>query len=289
MVGFNGGLGILGKEGSFLKLASGLTCPCDRPDPVPAFQYDQPPEGETRFHGSGQIYRRGYHRCRHCGHWSADIQMDLTDFYRGGYMDGTYGLRMQETFRRILTLPPERSDNTARVHRVLKFAEDLWGKGKSPSLLDVGSGLAVFPLRMREAGWKVTALDPDPRAALHAREQAGVQAIHADFLEYEPGEDDQFDMISMNKVLEHVKNPVAMLARALRWIQSGGVAYLEVPDASAERLGPGREEFFIEHLHVFSPESLRLVIEKSGWTPLQITPLREASGKFTLAGFAKNK
>lgn len=215
--------------------------------------------------------------------------MDLTDFYRGGYVDGTYGDRIKENFKRILALPENQSDNSARVKRVLDFVKKNWGGQKAPDLLDVGSGLAVFPLRMREAGWKVTALDPDPRAAVHAREQAGVQAIHADFLEYEPGEGDKFDMISMNKVLEHLENPVAMLARALRWIQSRGVAYLEVPDASAECLGPGREEFFIEHLHVFSHESLRLVIEKSGWTPLQITPLREASGKFTLAGFAKNK
>jgi SAM-dependent methyltransferase len=215
--------------------------------------------------------------------------MDLTDFYRGGYVDGTYGDRMKENFKRILALPENQSDNSARVKRVLDFAKRNLEGQNAPNLLDVGSGLAVFPFRMKEAGWQVTALDPDVRAAVHAREQAGVKAIHADFLEYEPGEAGQFNIISMNKVLEHVESPVAMLARALRWIQSGGVAYLEVPDASAERLGPGREEFFIEHLHVFSPESLRLVIEKSGWTLLKITPLREASGKFTLAGFAKNK
>jgi len=253
-----------------------------------AFQYDRPPPGETRFDWKEQTYRRGYLRCKNCGHWSAEIEMDLTDFYRGGYVDGTYGERMKETFLQILALPAEQSDNQARVRRVLEFANKHLEKKETHTLLDVGSGLAVFPYRMKEAGWNVTALDPDARAATHAREVAGVRAIHADFLTREPKSEERFDLITLNKVLEHVEDPVAMLSRARRWLRTGGILYVEVPDVTAAQDGPGREEFFIEHLHVFSPNSLALSLKKAGWKPLINSSLIEPSGKLTIFGFANS-
>ena len=286
LAGLHSRAGISGEEGATLKTAAALGCFCDQPDPVPAFQYDRPPEGETRFDWKGQTYRRGYRRCENCGHWTAEIEMDLTDFYRGGYVDGTYGERMKETFLKILALPAEKSDNQARVQRVLEFANKHLQKNKTPSLLDVGSGLAVFPFQMKEAGWCVTALDPDARAAIHAREMAGVRAIHGDFLTWEPESEERFDLITLNKVLEHVKDPIAMLRMARRCINPDGLLYVEVPDVSAAKIGPTREEFFIEHLQVFSLQSLIDALRKSGWEEQGIYPLMEPSGKFTLASFS---
>jgi hypothetical protein len=60
---------------------------------------------------------------------------------------------------------------------------------------------------------------------------------------------------------------------------------VEVPDASAAQGGLQREEFFIEHLHVFSPESLALSMKKAGWNPSLLSSLIEPSGKFTIFGF----
>jgi len=208
--------------------------------------------------------------------------MDLTDFYRGNYVDGTYGNRMKESFQKILALPESKSDNAGRVKRVLDFAKNRLKTDKVPDLLDVGSGLAVFPFRMREAGWRVTALDPDARAAKHAGENAKVCAIHADFLNWEPPEGARFDVITLNKVLEHVENPVAMLERARRWIRPGGFVYVEVPDAAAAQAGSSREEFFIEHLHVFTLKSLFQAASKAGMMVEKGGSSLEPSGKFTL-------
>jgi len=204
-------------------------------------------------------------------------------------VDGTYGKRMKETFLKILALPAEQSDNQARVKRVLEYAEKHLKKKEAHTLLDVGSGLAVFPYRMKEAGWNVTALDPDARAASHAREVAGVRAIHADFLTWEPKPAERFDLITLNKVLEHVKDPIAMLSRARHWIRPGGILYVEVPDVSAAQDGPEREEFFIEHLHVFSLKSLQAFADRSEWRVCSKNCLREPSGKFTCWAFFSPK
>ena len=40
------------------------------------------------------------------------------------------------------------------------------------TLLDVGSGLAVFPAVMKEMGWLCTALDPDVRGKLRMQQRS---------------------------------------------------------------------------------------------------------------------
>ena len=115
---------------------------------------------------------------------------------------------------------------------------------------------------MKAAGWDATALDPDERACEHARRTVGVRAVHADFML--GGNFGRYDAIALNKVLEHVPEPVAMLRKAGQCLEPGGFVYLELPDAEGARAeGFEREEFFIEHLHVFSLASLARLAERA--------------------------
>jgi SAM-dependent methyltransferase len=263
-----------------------LHCPCERRHDVPAFSYDAPPPGETKFDLEGRPYRRRYLRCTVCAHWYSENSMDLSALYGGGYVDSTYGPKMRETFERIVALPPDKSDNAGRVARILAFAAQAMPAVASPLLLDVGSGLAVFPYRMKQAGWRCTALDPDPRAAAHAREAAGVETIAGDFLSVADARLGAYDVISFNKVLEHLLDPVPLLEKAARHLKPGGFMYVEVPDAEAAAAeGPGREEFFIEHHHVFSVESTKLLARHAGLEALAVERVREPSTKYTLRAF----
>lgn len=247
-----------------------------------AFTYEAPPYGETKFDLGGQRYERAYVRCNRCGHFHSRHELDLTALYSGAYMDATYaGDRLDRDFDWIMSLPPEQSDNAQRVRRVT-------ARLPTGSVLDVGSGLGVFPARMKEAGWEVTAVDPDPRAVAHYRDRLGVVAVEADFMHLEPAV--RFDLVTFNKVLEHVEDPVAMLARAKAHLGDAGVAYVEVPDAeAAAAAGPEREEFFIEHLHVFTAESLRVTADHAGFRVEALEQLREPSGKYTLVAFLSTR
>jgi SAM-dependent methyltransferase len=252
------------------------------------FAYTVPPEGENRFPGASErSYRRTIERCTACGHYHSVHDMDLTGLYGGAYVDSVYsGDQLRATFERIVSLPSEKSDNAGRVARIQGFAARHWhGRFDAPSLLDVGSGLCVFAYAMKAQGWEATALDPDPRAAAHARETVGVEAICASF----PGASiaRQFDLVAFNKVLEHVEDPIAMLAASRTLVAGGGFIYVEVPDGeAAEAEGSGREEFFIEHHHVFSAASLALLVARAGFRVCEMERLREPSTKFTLRAFA---
>ena len=261
-----------------------LRCPCDGEHLETAWVYDAPPEGETRFAFSGDGYRREVLRCGVCDHFVSRHDFDPASFYREEYVGSTYGDDLRKAFERISSLPPERSDNHWRVERVAAFAREHLNRASEPTALDVGSGLCVFLRGLKEKGFRGTALDPDPRTVAHARDVVGVDAVCADYMEAD--ELGRFDVVAFNTVLEHVEDPVAMLARSADNLAEGGFVYVEVPDgpAAAEE-GPGREEFFVEHLHVFSPASLALTAERAGLRPVRIDRFREPSTKYTLCAF----
>lgn len=195
---------------------------------------------------------------------------------------------MKKAFEQILSLPPEKSDNSGRVERVVRFASSYFSEGRfrrrKPLLLDVGSGLCVFPFKMKEAGFACKAIDTDVRLVEHAKKVAHVEAVQMDFR----GESDlgRFDIITFNKVLEHVQNPVAMLAKSKDYLVDGGFVHVELPDGeAAAKDGFGREEFFIDHLHVFSFASISLLVERAGFVVKTVERLKEPSGKHTLRAF----
>lgn len=264
-----------------------LQCPCDRRVGEISFRYDEPPEGETRFDLRGQTYLRSFWRCGVCGHEFSDHDIDLSGLYGGPYVERTYGDHIRATFDRILALPPECSDNTGRVRRIVDFAAGHFPPKHRPSLLDVGAGLGVFPFRMKEAGWDCTALDPAPQVEKHLAEVVGVRTVIGDVLEIQSEDLGRFDVITLNKVIEHVEDPVSMLRKVVDHLNPSGVVYVEVPDVVAAVEGAGREEYFIEHHHVFSPASLVNTTVRSGLEMVSMQRLHEPSGKYTIVMFAR--
>jgi len=260
-----------------------LHCPCGGDRFRTEHTYFAPPVGETRF-ADTENYRREIYRCTLCGHFVSVF--DLTsDFYAGAYVDGTYGdeAGMRKTFDRIMALPPDKSDNTGRVARIDAYATQNL-PSETRTVLDVGSGLCVFLARMKMSGWTGTALDPDERAARHAREVAGVNGIAGSLPNASLG---RFDAITFNKVLEHVPDPISLLAHALPLVEPHGFVYVELPDgeAAARSEGFGREEFFVEHFHVFSLASIACLADRAGFDAQVVERLREPSGKYTLRAF----
>jgi len=244
--------------------------------------FDAPPPGETDF--GLPDYHRSLWQCGSCLHVINHHTMDLSELYTSAYWDRTYGGdRMAATYDRIMALPHGQSDNRARVERICSWCRDA-GSPRRHTLLDVGSGLAVFPAVMQMAGWQATALDPDERGATHAQEKAGVAAIAGDFMTVQA--EGSFGLISFNKVLEHVTDPFGLLARASRFLDADGVVYVELPDGEAAlKDSAGREEFFVEHYDAYSMASIVILAQKAGFRCDLAERVREPSGKYTLRAF----
>jgi 2-polyprenyl-3-methyl-5-hydroxy-6-metoxy-1,4-benzoquinol methylase len=267
-----------------------LQCLCGSRSLTTIFTYNSPPKDEIRFDfsSSGQ-YKREVLRCDDCGHFISVHNMNDSALYSGDYTNSNYGEEeMMNIFNRIISLDPAESDNTSRVQRVLDYATSHFHEsslnGGYPSILDVGSGLCVFLYSMKKAKWDCTAIDSDPRSIKHAIEVVGVKGVCGNFLAL--NELGKFNVITFNKVLEHVKSPVEMLTKAGNYLDSNGFIYIEVPDGEAAvKEGSEREEFTIDHPHVYSAASLSLLIYRSGLVLQRIERLREPSSKYTLRAF----
>jgi SAM-dependent methyltransferase len=263
-------------------------CPCCGSDRFQcAHIYQERPTGETDF--KFDDYYRELWRCQICGHFLSTTLMDLSTLYNADYVDMTYGGidGVQQTYERIMGLNPGKSDNVGRVDRIVRFAKKHFMDVSNLKVLDIGSGIGVFLSRLRQVtDWTCTALEPDPRLAEFAEKALGVEAVCEDYRKLDWTR--QFDIICLNKVLEHIEQPLELLKYCQRDLALGGFLYLELPDGEAaadDPIGFGREEFFLEHHHAFSMASMALLTKTARLRSIEIERLREPSTKYTLRSF----
>ncbi len=266
-------------------------CLCGHDSMSLVHTYHTPPEGETSFRFTNNIeYLRFLYRCDRCGHYFSSHHMDMAGLYHGDYCDSIYrdNEGMARAFERITSLPEKKSDNAGRVKRLLGFADSHFSSNGRPSkgqsILDVGSGLCVFLNLMKKVGWRCTALDTDPRQIAHARSVVGVDAVCTDLMKTRII--GTYDVISFNKVLEHLDDPLSVLKKSRDHLKDNGFVYIELPDGEAAlNKGFDREEFFIDHHHVFSFTSVAIFSKLAGFTVKEVERVREPSKKFTLRAF----
>ena len=251
-----------------------------------SFSYDKKPKGETDFNIPKKKYKRWYIKCKACNHFYLISNLNFKNLYSDAYNKFTYDDKIFSTFEKIINLPEKKSDNQLRVKRIIKFLKQK--KFYNKNLLDIGSGTGVFPYMINQSGFNCTALDPDKNVSKHLKKNLSLKTLTGDFLKKKFSK--KFDGITLNKVIEHVNNPLKFVNKAKSIIKSNGFIYIEVPDGlAAAKKGKNREEFFIEHLHVFSKKSLTLLANKLHLKVEMISTIKEPSGKYTIFSFLAKK
>jgi 2-polyprenyl-3-methyl-5-hydroxy-6-metoxy-1,4-benzoquinol methylase len=101
------------------------------------------------------------------------------------------------------------------------------------SLLDFGAGKGQFLAVAKEAGWKGIGIETASERAAFAREKYQVSVLETFYTEgkIEAGD---FDLITLNHVLEHLPDPMGLMNGLLSQnLASQGLVYLEVPRADS--------------------------------------------------------
>jgi len=231
-------------------------------------------------------YRRKIMKCKICGHFTAKHSIKVSDFYKKNYSLISHGNDMKKKFNKINNLK-SKSDNHHRVKRILSYFKNLLKK--EINLLDVGSGLSVFLYQLKKrVDWRLIGIEPDINFVNFAK-QLNINVIHSN-LKLNIFKKNNFNIITMNKIIEHVKNPVRLLKISKKLLIKNGYIYIEVPDgnaASRHHDNKFREEFFVDHLHVFSKKSLIKCVKLAGLSLLSCKSIKEKSGKLSLYAFAK--
>jgi 2-polyprenyl-3-methyl-5-hydroxy-6-metoxy-1,4-benzoquinol methylase len=66
--------------------------------------------------------------------------------YEREYASSTYGVQIRKKFEEVIALPEEKSDNRQRVKWLEERLKEQPMSSPETRILDVGSGLGVFPI-----------------------------------------------------------------------------------------------------------------------------------------------
>jgi len=244
------------------------------------------PTVEVDYQIDPALYLREVRQCIDCGVYFNRHDLIAEDFYEAHYNNSAYPGRFLERYLRVINLPFDESDNKHRAARLASLFPGM-DVNQRPCVLDVGTGLCVFLAEMKRYGFSTYAVDPDQASVRHAIEIVGVTGAHHGTLDSYPESDTKVDLVTFNKVLEHVRNPVGQVKLARNLLKPGGLIYIELPDGDLALKNAGvvtRAEFNVEHLMIFNRRSLERLAQLSGLTCKSIKSLVEPSGKCTIYG-----
>ncbi len=194
--------------------------------------------------------------CDACGHVftnPAPTEAELNAYYSSKY---------RTEYKGVLT--PKRKHVLRAGFRALERLERLQAFAKPPAkVLDVGAGGGEFAYLLATAGYDVRGIEPNAGYAGYAKQSYGVN-IQATTLELAQFEPEQFDVITLHHVFEHLLDLRGGLAKLSGWLKPGGLIVIEVPNIMSWFHAP-RRRFHAAHLHAFNPAGLEDLLQASGF------------------------
>lgn len=209
-------------------------------------------------------------RCTACGHRQTEpmpadavLQSAYADAASEDYVAEEDGQR--ETARRAL------ADIEAQLTPVPIPPDN--GGPRRRTLLDLGCWVGFLLAEAQERGWEATGVEPSQFASAFARDRLGLDVRTGDLFTTElPLR--HFDAIVMGDVIEHLPRPGEALDRIAELLRPGGIAWMALPDAGSVVARGLRSRWWSvipTHVQFFTRGSLRTLLERHGWTVLEIT------------------
>lgn len=171
------------------------------------------------------------------------------------------------------TLPNARSIER-RFRRSKKFLDKVSGLlGKAPAdthLLDVGCSSGAFLGAAAKLGYRAEGVEPASKAAATA--QAAGLKVRKGLLHEAGYVDGEFDAATLFEVIEHLKEPQALLQECKRILRPGGILLIGTGNAaswSAAAMGAHWEYLDISkhggHISFYTPGSLEKLAREAGF------------------------
>ncbi len=177
-------------------------------------------------------------RCRLCGGnklrpWMTDgLNRDLVYYKCGDCSLWNYDLACgvdQEQYTEVYISPLDTDHKSSRDNRA--SWEFLSKYADTPrSIIDIGCGNGHLLYQAREAGWTVRGMELSADAAENIRNDTGIEVVVSNFLEYEPTSDEQYDVVVLRHVLEHLPDSILAMQKINALLKDCGLALLEFPN-----------------------------------------------------------
>jgi 2-polyprenyl-3-methyl-5-hydroxy-6-metoxy-1,4-benzoquinol methylase len=172
--------------------------------------------------------------------------------------------------------------------KLVKLLKKLSNSGGT--LLDLGAGTGKFLSEAQDRGYHVMGVEPIKEACRTAHEKYGIAMVPSTLEDYLAATNDQFDIITLLNVFEHLPDPLEVLRMIHRRLKDGGLCVLVVPNTDftlllgfVRRLFRSRDPYLLYakkfgqqafnppyHLTAFTPRGLRATAHKAGFRRILI-------------------
>ena len=198
-------------------------------------------------------------KCVYCGHQfnrlSTEDLHNLTRYYIDEYAPANLSSDDKEGDK-------PGSTNEFTLKRYEQVEEFIMNNGirHDSKVLDVGCATGGFLKHLKSKGfYHLYGIDMIPQYVYKAKNYnirlGTVYAI--------PFEDNSFDIIILDQVLEHLHNPKSAMKEIKRVLKKGGLIYVGVPDA--DRYDDEYYWIMREHIQHFTLNSLKLLAQNNGF------------------------
>ncbi len=141
-------------------------------------------------------------------------------------------------------------------------------------ILDVGCAAGAFPKVAQDMGFSVVGVEPSKYLCEFGQREYGLD-IRQGTLHEQNFADEEFNIISMFDVIEHLDQPGYVLDEIKRILDTEGQLIVNYPeyDSWPRKLLGIKWPFFLSvHLFYFTPKSIRQIFEKHGFRVARLEP-----------------
>lgn len=189
-------------------------------------------------------------KCASCGFIFTNPRLSEQDLIK------KYGILAEGEKARRSGVPPNLNKRRSRVANLVQSYLEKQGKSTGGAILDQGGaeGFLLTPLiDLGHRGYVVDYID-------YPKEDDRI--VYLGKTAEASGGPGHYDFIFLFHVLEHVADPVSMIARLAKQLTANGMLYVEVPLGAWLEWNDLREP--LTHINFFSEQSLAAVAEASG-------------------------
>jgi 2-polyprenyl-3-methyl-5-hydroxy-6-metoxy-1,4-benzoquinol methylase len=212
-------------------------------------------------------------KCNNCGLVYCNPQLtkdELKSYYAEDYY-GVNNLRFIGIIEKFVRL--KRRIRAARVHKYVNGGK----------VLDIGCGRGIFLNEMRKKGYDVYGTEFSETGANFAREVLKLDISIGELVTLK-FPDNNFDIITIYHVLEHLSNPVQTLHEAKRILKPGGLLLIAVPNIDSWQAKIFKTYWFHldipRHYYHFSPVTLSNMLPGNSWDLLKVKKFSFEQGPF---------
>ena len=210
------------------------------------------------------------------------------------YSKSGHGLTAPISFDDVLAAEREYPNATVDAARLVGRAKELLPEEKGLTALDIGSGYGFFTAAALRAGFQVTAVNPSGWENNVFQQMNGFRPIESFFEDVDFTQ--QFDLVILSQVLEHIDEPLGMLSRVRSILSPHGIVAIAVPNFDSYWVKIFKRDGGViwvpEHLNCFSKKSLTMLLSRAGFDVVRYQaisrfPYFYLSDRFHLSGLPR--